>query len=283
MKKQDKIKIKDLEVYGKHGVFKEENILGQKFLVSAVLYVDTKKAGWSDAMEDSISYAQAAHDIEKFMKENTFKLLEAAAEQLAERLLLCYPGARKVKIEIKKPWAPILLPLDTVSVEIERGWHRVYLSIGSNLGDKEKYLKDGLALLEEDKKIKVTAVSDFMVTKPYGNVEQDDFLNGAVGIDTLYEPGELLSRIHQVEKSLGRERLIHWGPRTLDIDILLYDEQVVWEEDLKIPHIEMQKRSFVLRPLVQIAPGAKNPLLQKTVFELWQQLDAPPWGIADEK
>lgn len=272
MKKQDKIKIKDLEVYGKHGVFKEENVLGQKFLVSAELYVDTKKAGKSDAMEDSISYAEAAHEIESFSREHTFKLLEALAERLAERLLLKYEGIEKVHLEIKKPWAPILLPLDTVSVEIERGWHRVYLGIGSNLGDKEKYLRDALELLAANERIRLFKVSDFIVTEPYGGVEQDDFLNGAVAVDTLYEPEELLTVVNEIEKQLGRQRTVHWGPRTLDIDILLYEEEVIWEENLRIPHIEMHKRSFVLEPLVQIAPQAKHPLLQKTVYELWNSL-----------
>lgn len=273
MKKQDKIKIKDLEVYGRHGVFKEENVLGQKFLISTDLYVSTKKAGNTDAIKDSISYAEIAHDIESFLLENTFKLLEAAAEAVAERLLLRYPGVEKVRVEIKKPWAPILLPLDTVSVEIERGWHRAYLALGSNMGDKEKYLKDGLALLEADEKIKIVKTSGFIITEPYGGVEQDDFLNGAVAVDTLYEPQELLTCVNEIEHKLGRVRTIHWGPRTLDIDILLYDEEAVWEENLKIPHIEMHKRSFVLEPLVQIAPEAKHPLLQKTVFELWQSLE----------
>lgn len=272
MKKQDKIKIRDLEVYGKHGVFKEENVLGQKFLVSADLYVSTRKAGKSDAMEDSISYAEVAHEMERFLLENTFQLLEAAAESLAERILLQYTGVEKVRIEIKKPWAPILLPLDTVSVEIERCWHRAYLALGSNIGDREKYLKDALALLAEEEKIRLVSVSDFIVTEPYGGVEQDDFLNGAAAVDTLYEPQELLACVNAIEKKLGRERVIHWGPRTLDIDILLYGEEVVWEENLKIPHIEMHKRGFVLEPLVQIAPEAKHPLLQKTVYELWNSL-----------
>lgn len=273
MKKQDKIKIKDLEVYGRHGVFPEENVLGQKFLISADLCVSTKKAGITDAMEDSISYAEVAHDIESFLTERTFKLLEAAAEKTAELLLLKYPGIERVRLEIKKPWAPILLPLDTVSVEIERGWHRAYLGIGSNMGDKEKYLKEAIDLLEKEEKIRVVKISDFIVTEPYGGVEQDDFLNGAVAVDTLFSPEELLACVNEIEKKQGRERIIHWGPRTLDIDILLYDEEVVWEENLKIPHIEMHKRSFVLEPLSMIAPEAKHPLLQKTVFALWQDLN----------
>lgn len=272
MRRQDRIKIKDLEVYGRHGVLEEETVLGQKFLISAELFVDTRKAGKSDKMKDSISYAEVAHEIDTFSREHTFKLLEALAEQLAERLLLKYDGIEKLSLEIKKPWAPILLPMDTVSVEIQRSWHRVYLGIGSNMGDKEEYLKKAVAFLEADWKIKVLQVSQFIVTKPYGGVEQDDFLNGAVEIETLYTPQELLRVINEIELKLGRERIIHWGPRTLDIDILLYEEEVVWEENLKIPHIEMHKRSFVLEPLIQLAPQAKHPLLQKTVYQLWQEL-----------
>ena len=96
----DKIKIKDLEVFAHHGVFKEENVLGQKFVVSVTFFLDTSMAGKNDDLDKSINYADAAWKIKEFLEKNTYKLLETAAEKLAEELLLSYPLAEKVEIEI---------------------------------------------------------------------------------------------------------------------------------------------------------------------------------------
>ena len=126
--------------------------------------------------------------------------------------------------------------------------------------------------LGKDDYIKVNKVSSYITTKPYGNVEQDDFLNGCLEIETLYTPRELLSVINDIEQGAGRKRLIHWGPRTLDIDILLYDREIIMEEKLIIPHIEMSKREFVLKPLCEIAPFAYHPGFNKTVMELYDIL-----------
>jgi dihydroneopterin aldolase/2-amino-4-hydroxy-6-hydroxymethyldihydropteridine diphosphokinase len=215
-----------------------------------------------------------AHDVERFLTENTYRLLEAAAEHLAEELLLGYPQVNVVTVEIKKPWAPVLLPLETVAVEIVRRWHEVYLSIGSNMGDKEKNLENALDFLRNDPKIRVVQVSEFLVTKPYGYTEQDDFLNGAVRIDTLYTPEELLGIIHEAEADGGRERKIRWGPRTIDLDILFYDDEIISEPDLVIPHREIQKREFVLKPLSLIAAWKEHPVFHKSVMELLEMLEA---------
>lgn len=268
----DKIHIKDLEIYCNHGVFPEENKLGQKFLISAVLYTDIREAGLTDDLTKSIHYGEVSHFIKSFMEKRTYKLLEAVVEQLAWELLETIPRLRAVKLELKKPWAPVGLPLDTVSVEMERSWHRAWLAIGSNMGDMEAYLKQAAEELEKLPGCQIEQISDFVVTKPYGVTDQADFLNGALVLRTLYTPRELLERIHEVEAGAGRERTLRWGPRTLDIDIIFYDDLVVDEEDLRIPHIEMHKRDFVLEPLAQIAPYKRHPLLHKTVEELRGEL-----------
>lgn len=268
----DKIKISDLEIYARHGVYPEETALGQKFLVSLVLETDARPAGFSDDLSLAIDYGNVAHDTNRFLTEHTYKLLEAAAEHLAEKLLLSYPQIQKLTIEIKKPWAPVLLPIDMVSLEITRKWHQVYLSIGSNLGEKRQNLERALEFLRQDQKIRISKVSDFIDTKPYGFTEQPDFLNGAIELFTLYTPKELLKIIHKAEEDGKRERVVHWGPRTVDLDILFYDDEFVSEEDLIIPHIEIQKREFVLKPLCQIAPWKRHPLLYKTVMEMLSDL-----------
>lgn len=274
----DKIHIKNLEVFAKHGVFPEENVLGQKFVVSAVLYTSTREAGRTDDLTKSIHYGEVSQFITEFMKQNTFQLLETAAERLAEELLLNTERLEKVRLEIKKPWAPVGLPLETVSVEIERGWHTAYIALGSNLGDKEANLRLGVEGLRSTRGCRVEAVSDFLVTEPYGGVEQDDFLNGAMKIRTLLTPHELLERLHEIEQEAKRERVVRWGPRTLDLDILLYDDLILDEEELHIPHIEMYKRDFVLKPLCQIAPYVRHPVYNRTAAELLAALETQEAG-----
>lgn len=277
----DKIHIKNLEVFARHGVFPEENALGQKFVVSAVLYTSTREAGRADDLAKSIHYGEVSRFITEFMEQNTFQLLETAAERLAEELLLNTEHLEKIRLEIKKPWAPVGLPLETVSVEIERGWHTAYIALGSNLGDKEANLRLGVEGLRSTRGCRVEAVSDFLVTAPYGGVEQDDFLNGAMKIRTLLTPHELLERLHEIEQEAKRERVVRWGPRTLDLDILLYDVLILDEAELHIPHIEMYKRDFVLKPLCQIAPYARHPVYNRTAAELLADLERLKTGDAD--
>lgn len=268
MKQYDEIRIQNLEVFANHGVFQEETNLGQKFLFSLTMYTDTRKAGKSDCLEESIHYGEVSQFITEYTKTHTRKLIEAAAEDLATALLLHYPLLKGVTLELEKPWAPVGLPLETVSVKISRFWHRSYIALGSNLGDKKAYLDQAVKALHEHPQCRVQKVSSYLVTEPYGGVEQDDFLNACLALDTLLSPQELLDLLHEIEQAAHRERLIHWGPRTLDLDILLYDNEVLETEDLIIPHIEMHKRNFVLKPLAEIAPYKRHPILGKTVGEL---------------
>ena len=268
----DRITIQNLEVFANHGVFPEENKLGQKFLVSAELLGDTRKAGVSDELKHSIHYGLVAEEITSYMKAHTKKLIEAAAEELAEHLLFTFPLMKGIVLEIKKPWAPIGLPLETVSVEIERGWHTAYIAFGSNMGNKEQYLNQAIRSLGRTSGCMVTKVSSFLVTEPYGVTDQDEFLNGCLMLRTLLTPRELLNVLHAIEQEAGRERIIRWGPRTLDLDIIFYDDLIIEDEDLCIPHVDMQNRNFVLQPLLEIAPYKHHPCCGKTVQELYSLL-----------
>lgn len=267
-KATDKIIIENLEIFARHGVFDEENLLGQKFLVSAELNISTRKAGISDALPLSIDYTKVCRLINSFMKENTFHLIEAAAENLALALFANFEELQGVRITIKKPWAPIGLPIDYVAVEIERKWHRVYVAIGSNMGDKLMYLENAVAAIKNDVNCRLRKISDIIMTEPYGPVEQDDFMNGCLMLDTLYTPSELLRFLQKLENDANRVRDVHWGPRTLDLDILLYDDLITEEEELIIPHPEMHKRAFVLEPLKQIAPNVVHPLLKQRIRDM---------------
>ena len=268
----DKIIIKDLEIFAYHGVLKEEKLKGQTFFLTAELSLDLREAGMTDKLEKTVNYAQVCQDIYEVMTGNKFDLIEAVAENIADTILLKYDIIKSVRIIVSKPQAPIEMEFDTVCVDILRRKHIAYLGIGSNLGDKEGYLDYAVDQLNKDDYIKVTKISSYIVTKPYGDVEQDDFLNGCLEIETLYTPQELLAVVNDIEQGAGRKRLIHWGPRTLDIDILLYDREIIMEEKLIVPHIEMTKREFVLKPLSEIAPFAYHPGYNKTAMELYDNL-----------
>lgn len=269
----DKIEIRDLECYCHHGVLKEENVLGQKFLVSVSLYMDTRKAGKSDELSFSVDYADVAHFINDTMKQTEFKLIEAAAEKIAREVLLRYKPLRAAEVNIKKPWAPILLPLDTVSVTIKRQWVRVYVGVGSNIGNRRKYIDNAFAGIRNDRYCKCAYMSEIIDTEPYGYEEQDNFLNGVICFDTLYSPDELLQFLHQLEDAGNRTREIHWGPRTIDLDILFYGDEIIQKEGLVIPHKEIPLRRFVLEPLNEIAPYVVHPVFDKTVAQLYLELN----------
>ena len=270
----DEIRIEDLEIYAYHGVYPEENKKGQSFYVNAVISTDTHIAGLRDDLALSTDYGEVCHFLTEWIQGHIFRLIETAAETSARQILLHFPLVREVDVEIRKPSAPIGLPFSSVSVRIRRGWHRVYLSIGSNLGDREDYIRSGISNLGEREEIRLGRLSDLIVTKPYGGVEQGDFLNCALELETLFTPRELLEELHRVETLACRERLVHWGPRTLDMDILFYDGEIYQDEELTIPHVDLQNRFFVLRPMAQIAPGLRHPILGKTIGQLLEELES---------
>ncbi|WP_270387349.1 MULTISPECIES: 2-amino-4-hydroxy-6-hydroxymethyldihydropteridine diphosphokinase [Megamonas] len=270
----DIIRIDNLEVYAYHGVYDEEKEKGQYFYVNAELYTNTRKAGMNDDLDASTNYGTVCDFIHDFMTKHTYDLIETVAEQLAQALLLEFKLVKSVLLEIRKPHAPIEKEFESVSVEIERGWHEAFVAFGSNLGDKEKFIDEAIEALSNLPQINIVAISDKIVTEPYGNVEQDVFLNGVMKIETLLSADELLQILQKVEEHAGRERKIHWGPRTLDLDIIFYDDDIISEDDLIVPHPDMKNRDFVLKPLMQIAPYKLHPVYRKTISDMYVELMA---------
>ncbi len=153
---------------------------------------------------------------------------------------------------------------------VKRETRNAYLSLGSNLGDREANLRDAITRLGPLGK--VTAVSSFYETEPVDFLEQPWFLNCVVLLETALPPQTLLQRLLEIERSLGRERLQPKGPRLIDIDILLFGNEVIREPGLSIPHPALHQRRFVLEPLAEIAPGVVHPLLKETARELLSSL-----------
>lgn len=265
----DQIRIDNLEVYAYHGVFPEETQNGQIFLIDAILYTDLRPAGMADELALSTDYGEVCRFIDSYLRTHTFLLIETAAERLAGEMLLRFPLIEQLTLEIKKPHAPIDLPFSCVSVRIERGWKLVYLGIGSNMGDKQLFIEKGIEGLKGHPQIKNVKCSGIITTAPYGGVEQDDFLNAAIELKTLLSPYELLSFLHQLEREAGRERKVHWGPRTLDLDILFYQDLLLNDPELTIPHPDMANRQFVLEPLNELCPGYYNSVTGKSVRQMY--------------
>ncbi|HRP03132.1 MAG TPA: 2-amino-4-hydroxy-6-hydroxymethyldihydropteridine diphosphokinase [Candidatus Kapabacteria bacterium] len=144
----------------------------------------------------------------------------------------------------------------------------VYLSLGSNIGNKKNFLKSAIHLLQTNKGIDVVSVSSLYFSEPIGYSEQETFINLALKIKTSYEQFELLSIIKQIELSIGRQQRARWHEREIDIDIILYGNIILESTLLNIPHISFRQRRFVLMPLAEIAPLAIDPVTNKNISEL---------------
>jgi len=268
----DKIYLKDVEIFANHGVFKEEKTLGQKFILDIELSLNLEEAGKTGDLTKSVHYGELCHGIEEVFTTESYDLIETAAEKIAEYTLHAYPIVQSVRVKLKKPWAPIGRHLDYAAVEIERGWHEGYLSIGSNIGDKDKNLQDAIDKINSTKDIIVEMVSTFIKTEPWGYQDQEEFLNGALKIKTILSPKELMKKLLSIEEEMKRERIIKWGPRIIDLDIIFYDNIISEDEDVILPHPRMEEREFVLKPLCEIAPNKVHPILNKRVFRLLEEI-----------
>ena len=172
----------------------------------------------------------------------------------------------KAKI-ISKP----LSKKDKKALKLKKGPHIAYLGLGSNVGDREEYIEQAIFLLSKTPGIKIRKKSANYETEPEGNSDQPQFLNAAIEVQTMFDPYKLLSVLHETENALGRERDVEWGPRTIDLDILLYDNQIVSDDKLQIPHPLLHERLFVLKPLSEIAPKALHPALEKTIIDIYEE------------
>lgn len=280
MRTNDYIKITNMRVYAYHGVLPEEKENGQEFFLNAKVYVDMRKAGLTDDLEDTLNYDRLCVFLQEIFKEKTFDLIEAAAEYTVQEIMRFFRPIQAMELEVRKPHAPVTYPPEDLSITIYREWHKVYLSIGSNYKNARGYINEGMHYIKEIRAVKNVRRSELVITKPYGPVEQDNFTNLCVEMETYLHPEELLVYFHKIEDYFERDRSIKWGPRPFDVDILFYDNWVYDSETLRIPHVELQNRMFVLDPLSQIVPYLRHPITGKTVAEMKAELEEK--GYEDE-
>jgi 2-amino-4-hydroxy-6-hydroxymethyldihydropteridine diphosphokinase len=150
--------------------------------------------------------------------------------------------------------------------------HRAFVALGANLGDREATIRRALVALDATPGVRVAKCSDLVETEPVGGPPQGKFLNGACEVRTSLSARRLLDVLLAIERGLGRVRTVRDGPRTLDLDLLLFDDLVIEERDLVVPHPRMAERPFVLAPLAEIAPDVRDPRTGRTSAELLASL-----------
>jgi len=147
--------------------------------------------------------------------------------------------------------------------------HTAYIALGANLGDRRANIEQALALLRATPGVQVTRLSSLHEYPAVGGPsDSPTFLNGAAELRTALSPKALLQRLLEIERSLGRTRREKWGPRIIDLDLLLYDDQVIHEHELTVPHPLMHERQFVLEPLAEIAADARHPIIKRSISDL---------------
>jgi dihydroneopterin aldolase/2-amino-4-hydroxy-6-hydroxymethyldihydropteridine diphosphokinase len=235
--------------------------------------VDTFAAGQRDDLTLSVDYGAVCDCICTAMTEKTFDLIETAAQHVALSTLHQFPRIAQVEVTLYKPDAPIPHPLESVSVKLKRGWTTAVIALGSNMGESRKLIADAVQQFCDGADFRNVRVSSLLVTKPYGYTQQPDFLNGVMLVDTLLPAHELLDFMQAIEQKAHRTREIHWGPRTLDLDLIFYGDQVIQDAQLIVPHPDLEQRDFVLRPLCEIAPFYRHPISGMTAAQLLQKLE----------
>lgn len=257
----DAIELTGVRAWGHHGVLDEEKRIGQEFAVDVTLHLSTAAAGRADALTRTVNYAEVAGLVQHEITTGAHDLIETLAERIAGGILTTHPLVRRVQVTVHKPSAPVGIPVEDVRVRITRDAPAVeaVLALGANLGNREQRLRRALEVLAATDGIQIAWTGPVLETDPVGGPEQDAYLNSVIGVRTVLGPFELLHAARWAEHDAHRERLVRWGPRTLDVDVITYGDLVQDDEELTLPHPRAPLRAFVLAPWLAARPEAELP------------------------
>lgn len=269
----DRIEVRGLVVTTIVGVLAHEREIAQPLRIDIDLHVDLRDAGRSDDLTDTANYGDVAQRVAGVVRDADDQLLERLADRIAETVL-AIDRVEAADVTVTKLRPPIPEHLDSTAVRVHRrageyapaASHDAVVALGSNLGDRHAFLRLAVASLPG-----VDRVSQVFETDPIGGPDgQGAYLNMVVGLRTSLDPYALLRRCRRIEAAAGRERIVHWGPRTLDVDVLFYDDIHLTDPELTIPHPRFAERRFVLTPLAEVAPERCPPDWDETL---------PPDGV----
>ena len=260
----DRILIDDLRVMTVIGALPHEREIAQPIRIDLSIGVDLHEAGRSDELNATVHYGLVCERITEMARESKDILLERLAAKVAD-VVLEFDLVDEVEVKITKLRPPVPEAVESTAVIITRTRaeaaapplvsHTAYIALGSNLGDRERYLRFAVRELGN-----VVAMSQVFETAPIGGPEnQGAFLNMVVQIETPIDPYALIRRCQRIEANALRQRIVHWGPRTLDVDVLFYDDVNITSEHLTLPHPRIFERRFVLAPLSEVAPQLCPP------------------------
>jgi dihydroneopterin aldolase/2-amino-4-hydroxy-6-hydroxymethyldihydropteridine diphosphokinase len=256
----DQIVLKGISARGFHGVLDFEKRDGQTFVVDVTMDVNLAAAGASDDLADTVNYAEVAGDVVAIVEGESLDLIEALAARIADRVL-SRPLVEAVEVVVHKPEAPVGHPFTDVQVRVTRERQTpVVIAMGSNIGDSVETLHDATIALYG--LIDIVEVSPLVETDPVGGPDQPAYLNAVVTGTTHLAPATLLASLHDIEREHGRTREVHWGPRTLDLDLIQYGDPVfdtdvrMASPHLTLPHPRAHERAFVLIPWLKAEPEA---------------------------
>lgn len=240
------------------GVLDHERVTPQPIRIDADIEIDLSEAGRTDDLSATVHYGEVAIALANLARSTQYQLLERLAEHMT-RVVLEFPRVLAVDLRVTKLQPPIPEEIGSTAVRMRRenhsavakGSHRAIVAMGSNLGDRVAHLKFATERLGRS----VIAQSQVFETDAVGGPDgQGAYLNMVVVVETDLDPYALLRWLNRIEADAGRERIVHWGPRTLDLDIVFYDDITIADDHLTIPHPRHAERRFVLAPLSEVAP-----------------------------
>lgn len=260
----DRILIEDLRALTIIGALPHERELAQPLRIDLSIGCDLREAGRSDELAATVHYGLVCERVTELVRGSKDILLERLAAKVAD-VVLEFDLVDEVEVTLTKLRPPVPEEVQSTAVRIVRTRaeaaapplvaHTAYIALGSNLGDRERYLRFAVSELGN-----VVKMSQVFETAPVGGPEdQGAYLNMVVQVETPLDPYALIRRCQRIEANALRQRIVRWGPRTLDVDLLFYDDVTITSEALTVPHPRIFERRFVLAPLSEVAPHLCPP------------------------